>query len=303
MKLRAASFLLCGFFLVRAQETDLFTKAPPDVDQALRARITTFYEAHISGHYRQAIPIVAEDAQDDFLAAGKNTYKSCEITRINYAENFTKASVVTACKGEYRWRTERMPATMPLSSDWKLVDGQWYWYHIKRDVIETPFGLSKVTPDADGTGSTQDSKRIAMPADPAAAAREILSKVSIDKTEIELKGYETSQDEIHITNNMPGAIHVSVNSPGTTGLAIKLDKSDIPSGEKGTIRFLYSVEDAKAICHDCFKPVKPSIMADVRIEPTAQAFTIKVNFAIPPELLKQLPPELQKKAQGKKSQQ
>ena len=300
MRFKAASFVLCAFSLARAQETDLFTKAPPEVDQALRTRITAFYDAHITGQYRKAIPIVAEDAQDDFLAAGKNTYKSCEITRINYTEEFTKASVVTACKGEYRWRTERMPATMPLSSDWKLVDGQWYWYHIKRDVIETPFGLSKVTPDVDGT---QDAKRISMPADPAAAAREILSKITIDKKEIELKGYETSQDEVQITNNLLGPIHVSVNSPGTTGLAIKLDKKDIPAGEKGTIRFIYSVEDAKAVCHDCFKPVKPSIMADVRIEPTAQTFAIKVNFAVPPELLKQLPPELQKKAQGKKSDQ
>ena len=152
-------------------------------------------------------------------------------------------------------------------------------------------------------GSAQGPRNIALPADPVAAAREILNKVSIDKKEIDLKGYETSADEVHITNDMPGPIHVTVNSPGTTGLKIKLDKSDIPPGEKGTILFSYSVEDAKAVCHDCFKPVKPAIMADVRIEPTAQQFAIKVNFAIPPELLKQLPPELQKKALGKKADQ
>ncbi len=288
--------------MLHAQETDLFTKAPPEVDEALRARITKFYNAHITGKYREAIPIVAEDAQDDFLAAGKNTYKSCEISKISYSENFTKASVTTACKGEFRWRTERMPATMPLSSDWKLVDGQWFWYHVKRDLVETPFGFSRVT-SGDSAQGPQQSRNAALPADPAAAARAILSQVSIDKKEIELKGYETSQDEVHITNNMPGPIHVSVNSPGTTGLKVKLDKNDIPPGEKGTILFSYSVEDAKAICHDCFKPVKPSIVADVRIEPTAQQFAVKVNFAIPPELLKQLPPELQKKAQNKKSEQ
>ena len=302
MRSTATSFIFCALFMLHAQETDLFTKAPPEVDEALRARITTFYNAHITGKYREAIPIVAEDAQDDFLAAGKNTYKSCEISKINYSEDFTKASVVTACKGEFRWRTERMPATMPLSSDWKLVDGQWFWYHVKRDLVETPFGLSRVT-SGDGAQGTQASRNVALPADPMAAAREILSQVSIDKKEIELKGYETSQDEVHITNNMSGPIHVSVNSPGSTGLKVKLDKNDIPPGEKGTILFSYSVEDAKAICHDCFKPVKPSIMADVRIEPTAQQFAVKVNFAIPPELLKQLPPELQKKAQNKKSEQ
>lgn len=307
MRSTATSFIFCALGLcvlsrAHAQETDLFTKAPPEVDQALRARITTFYNAHITGKYREAIPIVAEDAQDDFLAAGKNTYKSCEISKISYSENFTKASVTTACKGEFRWRTESMPATMPLSSEWKLVDGQWFWYHVKRDLVETPFGLSRVT-SGDSAQGPQQSRNTALPADPVAAAHQILNKVSIDKKEIELKGYETSQDEVHITNDLPGPIHVSVNSPGTTGLKIKLDKNDIPSGEKGTILFSYSVEDAKAICHDCFKPVKPPIVADVRIEPTAQQFAVKVNFAIPPELLKQLPPELQKKAQTKKPEQ
>lgn len=303
MRCIAASVVFGALLIAQPQETDLFTKAPPDVDEALRARVEKFYNAHITGKYREAIPLVAEEAQDDFLAAGKSTYKACEISKINYTENFTKASVVTACKGEFRWRTERMPATMPLSSNWKLVDGQWYWYHVKRDVIETPFGISSVTPDVAGTQGPQSPKNNSLPADPVAAAREILSKVSIDKKDIELKGYETSRDEVHITNNMPGPIHVSVNSPGTTGLTIKLDKPDIPAGETGTILFSYSVEDAKAVCHDCFKPVKPSITADIRVEPTAQTFAVKVDFAIPPELLKQLPPELQKKAQSKKSPQ
>ncbi len=301
MRATASFFLTCALFIAHAQDTDLFTKAPPEVDQALRARITTFYDAHITGKFREAIPLIAEDAQDDFLAAAKNTYKSCEISRINYAENFTKASVTTACKGEFRWRTQRMPATMPLSSDWKLVNGQWFWYRVKRDVIETPFGISRLPAAGEGADGSQDPKRVAMPADPVAAAREILSQVSIDKKQIDLKGYETSQDEVHITNNMLGPIHVTVNSPGTSGLAIKLDKKDIPAGEKGTILFSYSVEDAKALCHDCFKPVKPSITADVRVEPTGQAFTINIDFAIPPELLKQLPPELQKKAKSKQS--
>lgn len=282
--------MFCAVLILYAQDADVFTKAPPEVDEALRARITTFYQAHINGKYRDAFQVVADEAQDDFIAASKDTYKSCEITKINYSENFTKASVVTACKGEFRWRTERMPATLPLSTNWKLVDGQWYWYVVKHDKVETPFGISSVTPDAGDAKSAP-----AIPADPVAAARDILSKISVDKTEIQLKGYETSQDEIHIANNMPGPIRITVNSPGSAGLSIKIDKTEIAAGEKATVLFAYSVDDAKALCHDCFKPVKPATSAEINIEPTGQAFHVNVIFAIPPQLEKQIPPEARKK--------
>ncbi|MGI8746205.1 MAG: hypothetical protein ACR2NN_27215 [Bryobacteraceae bacterium] len=291
MKISVANLLFCALFTVYAQDTDVFTKAPPEVDEALRARITTFYQAHITGKYRDAFQVVADEAQDDFIAASKDTYKGCEITKINYSEDFTKASVVTACKGEFRWRNERVPATLPLATNWKLVNGQWYWYLIKRDKMVTPFGISSVTPD-NGDGA---KNLPAIPADPAAIARDILSKVSVDKTEIQLKGYETSQDKVQITNDMPGPIRITVNSPGSTGLAIKLDKNELAAGEKAAVLFDYSVEDAKAVCHDCFKPVKPAVSADIRIEPTGQVFHVNVTFAIPPELQKQIPSELQKK--------
>lgn len=291
MKKLVAPLLFCGLFTLHAQDADVFTKAPPDVDEALRARITTFYQAHINGKFRDAFQVVAEEAQDDFIAATKDNYKACEITKINYSDNFTKASVVTACKGEFRWRTERMPATMPLTTDWKLVNGQWYWYLIKRDSRVTPFGVWSVGPD---TGN-EPKGLPTMPADPATLARDILSKVSVDKTEILLKGYESSRDEIHIVNAMPGPIRITVNSPGSTGLAIKLDKAEVGSGEKATLLFDYSVEDAKALCHDCFKPVKPPTMADIQIAPTGQRFHVNVVFEIPPEMQKQLPAELQKK--------
>ena len=118
---------------------------------------------------------MADDAQDDFIGASKDVYKSCEIAKINYSDNFTKASVVTACKGELRWRTESMPATLPLSSNWKLVDGQWFWYVVKRDKVITPFGVSSVTVNT-GDGP----KNLPMPADPW-QRHETHSQQSIDR--------------------------------------------------------------------------------------------------------------------------
>src|ERR1700693_4980386 len=97
-----------------AQTSDLFDKAPPDVDEALRARITIFYTAQVTGKYHDALKVVAEESLDDFMGLSKDTYKGCEISKISYSDNFTKATAVTACKGEYRWHGNHMPVTIPL---------------------------------------------------------------------------------------------------------------------------------------------------------------------------------------------
>ncbi len=275
-------FLLCA--IASAQSSDLFTKAPPDVDEALRARIATFYQAHVSGKYHEALKVVAEDALDDFMAAGKDQYKSCEIARINYLENFTRAEATVACKGELHWRAQHMPATMPLSSSWKLVNGQWSWYLLKREAVQTPWGLSRSDPKAG-----ENSQMPVIPPDPMALARDILQKVTLDKTDLTLKGYENSVDEVHIVNGMPGSIRVTVTFPSALGLTVKPDKLELKGGERATIVFAFSADDVKALCEACFKPVKPSVTANIQIEPTNQSFPVKITFAIPPELQKLLP--------------
>ena len=288
MKSLVLTLVFPAVFMAQAQETDLFTKAPPDVDEALRARITLFYQAHIAGKFNDAYQVVADDSKDTFLASARQTYKSCEIAKINYSNDFTNANVVTACKGELTWRGKRMPATMPLPSTWKLVNGQWYWYSAKRDAVETPFGISRSTSSSDTA-----SQMPPIPADPLAAAQDILRKVAIDKTEIQLKGYETSKDELHLANNMPGPIHLSVTFPASKGVTIKPEKTDIPAGEKVAIVFSYNLEEAAALCRDCLKLVRPSMTANIQVEPTGQVFPVTITFAIPPELQKQIPPQAQ----------
>lgn len=279
--------LIYSALLMAAPQSDLFTKAPPEIDEALRARIMIFYQAHISGKYSDAFQVVADDSRDIFLGSGRDPYKSCEITKINYTDNFTKANVVTACKGEFHWRTQRMPATMAVPSSWKLVNGQWYWYVAKQDQVQTPFGVSRVSPE---TGAAAPPP--AIPADPLAAARAILQKVSIDKTEVQLKGYETSRDEVHLLNGMPGPIRFSITFPASKGVAAKPEKGELKAGEKATIVFSYDLDEAASLCHDCLKLVKPTIVAQIQIDPTGQVFPVKMVFEIPPEMQKQIPPQI-----------
>src|ERR1700693_4824634 len=99
--LRLCPFLIASVLASGQDNSDLFEKAPPPIDEALRARITQFYHAYITGKFREAYPLVAEDSQDAFLGASKESMQSCEIIRIKYSENFTIADVVEACKGEW----------------------------------------------------------------------------------------------------------------------------------------------------------------------------------------------------------
>ena len=55
----------------------------------------------------------------------------------------------------------------------------------------------------------------------------------------------------------------------------------------------HDLEEAAALCRDCLKLVKPSMTANIQVEPTAQVFLVTITFAIPPELQKQIPPQAQ----------
>jgi hypothetical protein len=267
---------------------------PPAVDQALRARVTQFYSANISGKWRDAFQVVADDMQDEYLAASKDTYDRCDTVKITYSDNFTKATVRENCHGEFRWHNSHVPATIPLTSTWKVVDGQWFWYYLKPTEVMTPWGLSTIGPDdpKSSAPSAVNTNIEAVLKDPASMAKAILSQIKVDKKEIHLLGYETSRDEIHISNTMPGTISVLINCAPLPGFRIKQANADIAPKETSTIAFEYDTEEAKRQCGECYKLPKPKLTANIRIEPTAQVFAVKITFAIPPELEKQLPKEL-----------
>src|SRR5690348_7261241 len=96
--MRTAFLSLAGVACLFAQEaTDLFQKAPPAVDEALRARIKEFFQFHVDSKFRQAEALVAEDSKDFFYSANKPKYLGFEIKNIAYNDDFTKAkaTVVT----------------------------------------------------------------------------------------------------------------------------------------------------------------------------------------------------------------
>jgi hypothetical protein len=174
------------------------------------------------------------------------------------------------------------------------VDGQWFWYYLKPTEVMTPWGLSTISPDEPRTpGSTAvDTKIEAVVKDPASMARAILGQIKLDKREIHLLGYETSRDELHVVNTMPGTISVQINCAPLPGFHIKQSNADVGPKETSTIVFEYDAEEAKKQCGECYKLAKPRLTANILIQPTAQNFPVKITFGIPPEIEKQIPKEL-----------
>ena len=280
-KLRLCLFLAACFLAFGQENSDLFEKAPPPIDEALRARVNQFYSAYVAGKYRDAYNLVAEDAQDAFMASPKQQYHGCEILKIVYSENFTKASVVESCKGEWRFHGQVTPITMPLTSNWKIVNDQWYWYLVKPTIMATPFSpTGYVRVPADEPDSANAAKP-AIPTDMAAAARNILAKVSVDRTDLKLHSYETSKDELHVRNEMQGTISFYFDDLKMPGFKITPAKTTLNANEETAVVFEYRLDDAMIACGECAKKPKEPAIVDLHIHPTGQRIPITVVFAGP----------------------
>ena|ERR1700733_2424700 len=278
--LALTSLLLLSALVTFGQDSsELLDKAPPAIDEALRARVDKFYNLFISGKFKDAYSLVADDSQDKFFELSKDQYKSFEIIKIRYSDNFTKAAVVSAVKSDWRWHGAVTLTTFPLTSNWEVIDGQWYWYYVKPTMVPNPFSPTGFVPVP--ANSTTDNAGL-VPKDIPGVAKGILSKVSVDKSFVQLRSYESSQDVIHVRNEMPGQVTLKLDPPDIPGLKITVGKSDLQAHEDTTIVFEWRLDDPAIKCLDCAKKMNARPMLHLRIAPTNQVFPIIVAFVNAP---------------------
>lgn len=210
--------------------SELFEKAPPDVDAALRERVRLFYQAHVDGKFRLADSVVHEDSKDAYFAAEKTRYKGFEIIRINYSDNFTKARVVTAVVTDFA-----MPgfpsaeARVPVTTLWKLDGGEWWWYvEPPGQGRQTPFGTMKP-----GEGPGADNPFALLRKMPS--AEEIQGQVGVDRTEVRLS--PGGAGEVLVTNRMPGPVTLELELPAQPGFEAKLEQAALKANEQTRIVF------------------------------------------------------------------
>jgi len=271
--MKVACLLLAPFMLLAQDPAALFSKAPPDIDEALRARVTKFYQAHVEGKFRVADELVAEDSKDIFFGMDKPRCRSFALGPITYSENFTRARVMISCDTEMVMvMMGRIPVKMPILSLWKMIDGQWFWYaepQVDREA-RTPFGLHKpqdpsAQPAAPGPAGGGLSSYFV---DLEAASR----LVKIDREEVHFNRDTAGSERLTITNSMPGFVKLSLQGGIIPGVAAKLDKEELKSGESATLTISYS-------------PMKDSPPQDntltVVADPINKEFTVRIRFMQP----------------------
>jgi len=286
--LRFAPVLPLALGFVCAQEAgNIFEKAPPDVDEALRARVIRFYQAFVQGKFRQADAFVAEDSKDVFFAMEKKQYKACEVGTITYSDNFTKARAVTSCDTKYFMMGREIPIKLPISSEWILQDGEWYWHVVpmsERTTMDTPFGPVKVPPVKPGEEAPPPAVA-APPArpDPAVLLGQLRKAVKVDRDSIDINPTKASTDEIHVSNSMPGSVTLTVDSGGIDGLSVKPAKVEIGANEQATLAVAFDPDDPSIRCRECLSHPQSRQAGTVtlRVDQTGQAFPIQINFTTP----------------------
>jgi hypothetical protein len=179
--------------------------------------------------------------------------------------------VIESCDTELAFHGRTFQSKVPLTTNWKVENGQWYWYYVKPKVIPSPFspnGFVPIPEEADG----KTPKSAPVLPDPAVAARAILALVKVDKTAISLAG-ERSKDEVHVRNQMQGSISLSVEPVTLPGLKVTVSNAELKANEETTVVFEYRADGKK-------DPPGP-LTVQLHVQPTGQVFPIQVAFSSP----------------------
>jgi hypothetical protein len=235
---------------------DYFDKAPPDVDDALRARITGFYQAHVDKKFRQADQYVAEDTKDFYYEANKPAYISFQIDKILYSDNFTKAKAIVTCKMHVVVGFVDQVSMVPTPSTWKLENGQWCWYVDQKAGRDTPFG--HWSPKGESAGSLPTMTG-------APDVQSLWKNVQADKRSVQLSAKEASSEEVTISSKM--AVELRLDAPTVAGLNVTLDRTNLKAGEQAKVTF-HSEPQENAV------PRKAQVI--VHVMPTNQVIPIIV---------------------------
>ena len=247
---------------------DLFSKAPPAIDEALRDRVIQFYQAHVDGKFRAADQMVAEDSKDVFFEMEKRRCNSFEIGRINYKETFTKAQVMILCDTQMMMVPVGVrPVKLPLSSLWKQIDGKWFWYVDPAVGKDSPFGgAMKAGPMPAAGASPALTADMMKGPDPAS----LKLMVQVDRQDARFNLAQPGEQVIVVSSKLPGIAKLSVDQTSFPGLEGKLEKTELQTGESAKLTIVYTPAAGRPRVGQHLTEVR------LRVEPIGRVFPIQV---------------------------
>jgi hypothetical protein len=256
-----------------------FERPPAGVDKALRDRINEFYHFHVTGEYRKAEGLVAEDTKDFFYSRNKPSYLSFEITKIQYSENFTRAKVTVLCE-QYVMMPgfADKPLKVPTPSTWKLDDGKWYWYVDLNALRETPFGMMNPKQGGGGAGAPVKS----LPAIPE-SAEAFLHLVRADRESVRLK--PGGREQVTFTNTAPGDMTLSVVGE-VAGIKPAFDRTALHMNDKAVLTIAAGENARSGLLMIRIEQTGETIGVQVEVQPGAEQVQPGVKAEAPLHLVK-----------------
>lgn len=262
---RVCSLFLWGIACFGQDPAALFQKAPPDVEEALRARIQKFYGFYMEGKFRAADALVAEDSKDAFYVAGKRKCRSIEIDTLKFSDDFSKADVFVSCDTDVIVEPVGPIRTqVPMRTRWKTLGGDWFWYvePASAEGMATPFGFFKPgSPNGPPAG-------IGVPA-AGMSVGDLTKLVKVDRQQVTFDDSTRGVGRVVVTNTMPGAVSLVLDPKEVPGFELALDKTEIAQGQSAVLSIGYVPS----------KDRKPSpALVKIVVSPTEQEIPIRIGF-------------------------
>jgi len=261
-------------------ETAASQQAPPDVEKALRDRVTQYYQDCVEHKFREAENLLAEESKDYFYNHEKPNYKGFEIQSIKWSDDFKQANVFVFLTVDMHLQNVTIPGHPTQESEWKLVDGQWFMHIITpQEKFVMPFGaVVKLDPEPQpGAPVNQDEVNKFSKANIKERATEILLGVKPDRGTVVLDSTSPGETTVHISNGTPSIVGLELVDPHMTGLSVKMDKTRLKPTEEATLTLRWKPKD---------KIAKPTAFIHVRTIPSGQDVPIRVDFSFNPQASK-----------------
>lgn len=262
MSLRKLAIALAAPILAAAQPgAELFEKAPPAIDQALRDQVTKFHQLQAEGKFRAAEQMVDEESKDTYYESDKRRCRSFEIARIQYSENFSRASVVLICETEMLLPPRGLTTVkMPGTSNWKFNGGKWLWYVVKTG--NSAFGEMKP-----GEGGAPG---LTIPKGPD--ARDVMELVRLDRTKAVFSPTVADRQEVVVMSEAPGEIRLVVAPLRGADLKASVDRETLRGASSAKLILDYTPSKEAPRTAGSTEDIV------IRVEPLGHELRLRVTF-------------------------
>lgn len=220
----------------------LSAQSPED---ALRARVSKFYQAYVDGKARTLEPMVAEDSKDKWFSSEKIRYGSFVIKSIEFSNGDKQAKVTLEVESTMRVRGTSFTGKVPAVSSWKVEEGEWRFFY-------------------DPNVKEGDARKVRIP-EPG----ELLGKVTAAKSEIKLCGCGEPVFDVAINNGMPGEVRLALEPVSVPGLRVSLKETTLKPNQ--STRLILEYDGAE-------KPPALPVPVYINIDPTGERLVVKMIF-------------------------